>query len=114
VWRMSLILLILLPAACITEVKPLLKPVKVDVPTRIAEQQKWLDQDITGKVFSPQEAKPIREKITKIKENYDRLQTAGELSPKDSEMLNRMLDESSEMIFDLVQKHHKGTGITGR
>lgn len=105
--KIILIMSVFLVAACISEVKPILKPTVVDIPNRIANQQKWLDQDIASKAVTPREASPIRVKLKHIKEKYDRLQSAGALSAKDSEAINQMLDETSELIFRVKQKREK-------
>lgn len=102
--KASLIIAFFLLTACITEIKPLLKPVEVDIPNRIADQRKWLDQDIAAKTMSREDAKPIRDKLIQIEEKYGRLQSAGALTPKDREAMNKMLDESSDSIFRLSQK----------
>ncbi len=102
--KIILIMSVFLVAACISEVKPILKPTEVDIPNRIANQQKWLDQDIAAKAITPKNAFPIRDKLNQIKEKYDRLQSAGALTAKDSKEINRMLDETSELIFQLKQK----------
>jgi len=101
VGKISLVFMtVFLVAACMAEVKPILKPVEVDIPTRIANQQKWLEQDM--KVTIPRDlAIPVQKQLAQIKENYDRLQSAGALTAKDIEAINRMLDETSEEIFRL-------------
>ncbi len=108
--KIILIMSVFLLAACISEVKPILKPTEVDIPNRIANQQKWLDQDIASKAVPPRdikEANSIRDKLKQIKEKYDRLQSAGALTAKDSEAINRMLDQTSELIFRLTLKREK-------
>jgi len=95
---------VFLVAACISEIKPYLKPAEVDIPNRIANQQKWLDQDIAAKAITPENAFPIKKKLKQIKENYDRLQSAGALTAKDSQAINQMLDQTSELIFRVGQK----------
>jgi len=91
-----------------SEVKPILKPSQVDIPTRIANQQKWLDEDIALKAISRENAKPIQDKLNQIKQKYNRLQSAGALTAKDSKELNQMLDQCSESVFRLTQKVQKG------
>ncbi len=106
--KIILIMSVFLFAACIAEVQPILKkPAEVDIPNRIANQQKWLDQDIASKPTLYKEASPIRDKLKQIKEKYDRLKSAGALTAKDSEAINRMLDQTSELIFRLKQKREK-------
>ena len=108
--KVILIMSVFLVAACISEVKPILKPTEVDIPNRIANQQKWLDQDIASKAVAPRDIKAansIRDKVKQIKEKYERLQSAGALTAKDSEAINRMLDQTSELIFRLTLKREK-------
>jgi hypothetical protein len=105
--KISLVMAVFLVTACVSEVKPVLKPVEVDIPVRIAYQQKWLDEDIASKTVRREDAKPALDKINQIKEKYDRLQSAGGLMPEDSEEINRMLDESSDLIFRLEQSRRK-------
>ena len=76
-----LIWLICVASACISEVKPLLKPVNVDLQTRISGQQKELDLGIAAHKFTPENAKPIQENLNRIKERYDRLKAQGGRSP---------------------------------
>jgi hypothetical protein len=103
--KIILIMSFFLVAACsLTEVKPYLKPAEVDIPNRIADQQKWLEQDVASKVITFEEAIPIKDKLKKIKENYDRLQAAGGPTAKGSKEINRMLDQTSELIFRVGQK----------
>ncbi len=97
-------------AACLSEVKPLLKPTQVDIPNRIANQQKWLNQAIASKEISRGEGQPVRHELEKIKEKYNLLQSRGELTVKDSETINRMLDECSDLFFRIRQKRQKGLG----
>ncbi len=106
--RICLIMSVFLVTACISEIKPVLKHTEVDIPNRIADQQKWLEQDIAAKAVDREDALPIQKKLHQIKEKYDRLRSAGALTAKDSEAINRMLDESSESIFRLKQKR-RGT-----
>lgn len=105
--KIILIMSVFLVAACISEIKPILKPADVDIPHRIADQQKWLDQDIASKAITPKDALPIRNKLKQIKEKYDRLKSAGALTPKDSEAIKQMLDQTSESIFWLKQRRQK-------
>lgn len=105
--KIILIMSVFLVAACISEVKPVLKPAEVDIPNRIANQQKWLDQDIAAKAITREKAIPITKKLKQIKENYDRLQSAGALTAKDSQAINRMLDETSELIFRSKEKRQQ-------
>ncbi len=95
----------LVAAGCLTEVKPLLKPVELDVPTRIADMQKWLDQAVASKELSHSVMKPIQVKLYQIKEKYNTVQQpGGGLKVKDAETLNRMLDECSNMLFQAREK----------
>ncbi|MGO9019323.1 MAG: hypothetical protein ACLQVJ_13345 [Syntrophobacteraceae bacterium] len=108
--KIILIMSVFLVAACsITEVKPYLKPAEVDIPNRIAEQQKWLEQYVASKVIPFEEANPIKDKLKKVKDNYDRLQAAGGPTAKDSREINRMLDQTSELIFRAAQKRKQKT-----
>jgi len=106
--KIILIMSVFLVAACISEVKPVLKPAEVDnIPNRIANQQKWLAQDIAAKAITPENAIPITKKLKQIKENYDRLQSAGALTAKDSQAINQMLDQTSELIFRSKEKRQQ-------
>ena len=106
--KIILIMSVFLVAACISEIKPVLKPAEVDIiPNRIANQQKWLDQDIAAKAITPENAIPIKKKLKQIKENYDRLQSAGALTAKDSQAINQMLDQTSELIFRSKEKRQQ-------
>ena len=108
--KIILIMSVFLAASCISEIQPILKPTEVDIPNRIADQLKWLDQDLASKTVTPKEAKeaiPIRDKLKQIKEKYDRLQSAGALTAKDSEAINRMLDQTSELIFRSIEKRQQ-------
>jgi hypothetical protein len=107
--KIILIMSVFLVAACISEIKPYLKPAEVDIPNRIANQQKWLDKDVASKAIPFEEAIPIRDKVKKIKEDYDRLQAAGGITAKDSKKINGMLDQTSELIFRATQKRQQKT-----
>jgi hypothetical protein len=65
---------------------------------------KWVDQDVAAKALTPQDAFPIKDKLKQIKEKYDRLHSAGALTAKDSDAINRELDQISELIFVYKQK----------
>ena len=93
------ILVLFSAAACMSEVKPLLKPAESDIPTRIATQQKWLDQNIAAHALTREQAEPIKENLDRIRERYDRLSAQGTISPKDADSLSRMLDENSDRLF---------------
>ncbi len=99
-----LLILSIILAACISEVKPVLKPAELDIPSRIANQQKSIEQGIAARQLTRDEAKPVQDKLNQIKEKYNRLKNAGTLTAKDSESLNRMLDQSSGMLFRIMQK----------
>ncbi len=105
-WKISgcLIVLVFAVAACVTEVKPLLKHAEVDIPTRIANQQKWLDQAIATKELTREEAKSVQESLNQIKEKYGKLRPGETLTAKDSEEINRMLDESSDLFYRIKQR----------
>jgi len=102
---------VFLVAACVSEIKPILKPTETDIPTRIANQQKWLEQDIAAKAVMREDALPVQKKLNLIKDKYNRLQSVGALTARDSESLNKMLDETSESIFKLSQKRKRTTGL---
>jgi hypothetical protein len=102
--KIILIMSVFFVTACISEIKPILRPTEVDIPNRIANQQKWLDQDVAAKSTTLKDANTIRDKIKQIKEKYDRLQSAGALTPKDADAINKMLDQTSELIFLFRQK----------
>ncbi len=102
--KIILIMSVFLVAACVSEIKPILKPTEVDIPNRIANLLKWVDQDVAAKAITPQDAFSIKDKLKQIKEKYDRLQSAGALTAKDSEAINRMIDQISELIFVYKQK----------
>jgi hypothetical protein len=106
--KIILIMSVFLVAACISETTPVLKPKEVAIPIRLANLQKWLDQDVASKKISLQDAIPITDKLKQIKEKYDRLQSAGALTAKDSEAINRLLDKTSELIFQTKEKRQKG------
>ena len=97
--KIMLIMSVFLVAACISEVKPVLRPAEVDIPNRIADQLKWLDQDLEAKSINTQDAILLKRKIKVIQEKYDRLQSAGALTAKDSAEISKMLDKTSELIF---------------
>lgn len=102
-----ILLSFLLVAACMSEVKPILKPTELDIATRIANEQKWVDQAVATKSITFNESKPIQIKLYQIKERYNLLQSAGKLSEKDSKKINEMLDDCSNMLFQTVQKRQK-------
>ena len=93
-------------AACNSEIKPILKPApEADIPTRIANQQKWLTEAVAHKEFGiGSDPSPIQKKLNQIKEKYSKLQSGGTLTEKDSKEINKMLDETSDMVFRLRQK----------
>jgi hypothetical protein len=107
--RALLVLVVFCAAGCVSEVKPLLKPVESDIPTRIANQQKWIDQDIALHALTREKAQPIQENLNRIKERYNKLQAQGTISPKDADALNRMLDDNSDRMFRAEPKRQKGT-----
>ncbi len=92
--------------SCITEVKPFLKPKVVPIAQRIADQEKWLDQDIAAKAITVGNAIPVRAKLAQIKKKYDLLRSIGTLTPEESKSINQMLDKTSEQIFRLGAKRH--------
>jgi hypothetical protein len=100
---LTLIWLTCAASACISEVKPILKPVDKDVPTRIVAQQKELDLGITAREFKRDNAEPAQQTLNQIKEQYERLKAQGALTQRETETLNRMLDENSEIIYRLKQ-----------
>ena len=106
--KIILIMSFFLVAACMSEIKPILKPApKPDIATRIANQQKWLDEAIGHRELTSDVIRPVQEKLNKIKVKFDKLQSAGTLTPKDSKAINRMLDENSDMLFHLRQQRQK-------
>ncbi len=109
--KIILIMSVFLFTACISEIKPILRPAEVDIPTRIANQQKWLAQDVAAKIIVPQDAAVIKGKLKEIKEKYDRLQSAGVLTARDSDAINKMLDKSSELLFVYTQKRQSPVGF---
>ena len=91
-------------SACISEVKPLLKPADLDLPTRIANQQKQLDLGIATHELTRESIQPFQENLNHIKEEYERMKAQAALTPKETEKLNRLLDQNSNQIFRLQQK----------
>lgn len=91
-------------SACVSDVKPLLKPTESDIGTRIATQQKWLSQEVAAHSFPQEHARIIQENLDRIKEKYSRAQAQGALTPKETESLSAMLDKNSEAIFRAKQK----------
>ncbi len=105
--KIILIMSFILVAACGSEIKPILKHApEADIPTRIANQQKWLTEAVAHKELVG-DASPIQIKLNKIREKYNKLQSAGTLTEKDSKEINEMLDETSDMVFRLRQKKLK-------
>ena len=102
--KIILIMSVFLVAACISEVKPILKPAEFDIPTRITNLEKWLAQDIAAKAIAPQDASRVKDKVKQIKEKYGRLQSAGPLTAKDSDAINRAIDQTLDLMFVLRQK----------
>ncbi|MGC9966084.1 MAG: hypothetical protein ABSE08_11820 [Syntrophobacteraceae bacterium] len=102
-----LIVLSLFIVACMSEVKPILKPTQIDIPTRIANEQSWVDQAVASKKITREEAKPVQVKLYQIKETYNRLQSAGRLTAKDSDKINQMLDQCSDLLFRAKLKREK-------
>jgi len=90
-------------SACVSEVKPILKPVDKDIPTRITAQQKQLDLGITAREFKRENAEPVQQNLNRIKEQYERLKAQGALTQPEAETLDRMLDENSDQIYRLRQ-----------
>lgn len=115
--KISFFLSVLLALSCVScasrfaEVKPLLKPRVIPIAQRIADQQKWLDQDIASKAITKAKARPVRSSLAQIKKTYVLLRSAGKLTPRDSENINQMLDKTSEVIFLMSSKkegvHHR-------
>ena len=108
--KISFLMPVLLVAACVScvscmpDIKPLLKPRVIPLAQRIADQQRWIDKDITAKAMTVAQAKPIRAKLAQIKKKYDVLRAAGPLTPADSEAINKMLDKTSDQIFRISTK----------
>jgi len=106
--KIILIMSVFLVAACMSEIKPILKAApQADIATRIANQEKSVDETIALKEISAEELRPLKVKLNQIKEKYSKLQSAGTLTAKDSKALHLMLDETSDMLFRLRQKRHK-------
>ncbi len=100
-----LIVLSFLLAGCLTEVKPILKPAELDVPTRITNMQKWLDEAVTSKELTYNLVRPAQKKLYEIKVKYNMMQQpGGVLKVKDAETLNRMLDECSQILFQAKEQ----------
>ncbi|MHC1726388.1 MAG: hypothetical protein AB9866_10325 [Syntrophobacteraceae bacterium] len=114
--KYSILTLTILLAAvgCMSEVKPVLKPVQLDIPGRIANQRKWIDQAIASRELSSDAAKPILADLDSIKEKHERLKAQGALTVKEVEILKRMLDENSAMIFREKQKTGKPNPVGER
>lgn len=107
--KISFFMPVLLALACVScnrlaEVKPVLKPKVVPVAQRIADQQKWLDQDIAARAITPAQAKPVRARLAQIKKKYDLLRSTGTPTHGDLAAINRMLDKTSEQIFRISTK----------
>ncbi len=94
-------------AACISKVQPILKPAERDIPTRIADQQKEIDDAITAGHLTRDHAKPLQKDVNRIGEEYAKLQAEGGLSPTKTDALNRKLDDSSDRIFRARQAGKK-------
>lgn len=94
-----LVLCLVFAAACVSEVKPLLRPAEPDLGERIASQQKQLDLSLAAGALSRQQARTLQENLDGIKETYSRLQAEGRLTPKEIASLHRMLDKNSDAIF---------------
>jgi len=99
-----LISLLLVLVACASEVKPVLKPVELDIPARIEIQRQRLDQGIAAHEFTRDKAQPLKEKLDRIKEEYGKSEASGALTPKKIESLKRELDENSDEIYRLGQR----------
>lgn len=107
--KISCLLAVLSALACVscgrlTEVKPLLKPGAVTITQRIADQEKWIGQDLAAGALKPAQAREIRTCIEQIRKKYDLLKAGGTLTRADSENINQMLDQTSEQIFRMSTK----------
>lgn len=92
---------------CMSEVKPVLQPVQLDINARIANHQRWIDQGIASRELSGDSARTIQTELNRIREEYERLQARGTPAPKEVEKLKRMLDENSDRIFREKQQNRK-------
>ena len=103
-----IIVLSFLLAACMSEVKPILKPTQqLDIPARIADEQKWVDEAVASKALTFKEARPVQEKLYQIKVKYNTLLSTGKLTAKDCDAINQMLDECSDLLFRIEQKKRR-------
>jgi hypothetical protein len=101
------VLSFLIISACIPEVKPILKPTTLDIPTRIANEQKWIDEAVAAKALTFNDSKPIQEELYKIKEKYNQMLSSGKLSAKDEKTMNELLDKWGDRLFRAVQRHQQ-------
>ncbi len=102
-WLLILVWALFSAAACSFEVKPVLKAAEPDIPTRIASQQKNIDNTVASKELTLNDVKPFQTTLDQIRRKYEQLQKEGRLTPKEIKSINSELDSNGDELFKKKQ-----------
>ncbi len=70
------------------------------VEQRVANQQKRIDEAVKSKDLTQAEAKILKDNLNYVKQEEARLKTDGRLGSKESERLDKLLEQNGSMIRD--------------
>jgi SPX domain protein involved in polyphosphate accumulation len=74
-----------------------------DIPDRIINQQRRIDQGIVSGQLTPREADILLDNLHWIKAEYGRMKEDGRLTPNEIKRLELILEQNSQMIFNKKQ-----------
>jgi hypothetical protein len=89
----------ILGACSLQETKPVIAPVKADIPTRIEGQQKRIKSGEASKAITVDAARVLRENLERIRARHARLSAEGKLTPAEIQSIEHALDLNSDMIY---------------
>ena len=69
-----------------------------DIPDRIQNQQRWIEQGIRSGALTRGEADILQDNLNWIRETFNRMRADRSLTPEERVKLEQMLDDNSRMI----------------
>jgi hypothetical protein len=101
--RIIAVFMLLFSAACVEPEKRPYYDDRIDIPDRLENQQRRIDQGIASGALIRAEADVVQDNLNWIRQEYSKAKADGRVSREEWEHIERHLDLNSRMIYDKKQ-----------
>ena len=101
--RVTAVFMFLVLAACVEPGRRPYYDDRIDIPDRLENQQRRIDEGIASGALTRAEADVVQDNLNWIRQEYSRTKADGRVSREEWEHIERHLDLNSRMIYDKKQ-----------